>query len=338
MLNVAMIGANLQGKRRGPVIQELPDSQLVLVTAGHLERAQVLADELQCEASTGWDEAVQRDDIDAVVICTPTHLHLPAALAAIENGKHVLCEKPLGLDVAEAEKIEKAARAAGVVLKCGFNHRHHPGLQQAHQWIKGGEIGEVMFARCRYGIGGRPGYENEWRADPKIVGGGHLLEHGIHAIDLFRWFVGDPSQVFGYTNTSFWDMEPLEDNAFALLRTQTGVVFSLHSSLTQWTNLFSYEIYGHDGYIQVEGLGGSYGVEKASLGKRDFTAPFSDQTIQYRGADRSWYEEWREFVAAVQENREPLANGVDGVEALRVVHAIYESAKDGKVVLLSQDQ
>ena len=133
-------------------------------------------------------------------------------------------------------------------------------------------------------------------------------------------------------------MEPLEDNAFALLRTQTGVVFSLHSSLTQWTNLFSYEIYGHDGYIQVEGLGGSYGVEKASLGKRDFTAPFSDQTIQYRGADRSWYEEWREFVAAVQENRAPLANGVDGVEALRVVHAIYESAQDGKVVLLSQDQ
>jgi predicted dehydrogenase len=160
------------------------------------------------------------------------------------------------------------------------------------------------------------------------------MEQGIHGIDLFRWFLGEFDEVAGFTTTRFWDTAPLEDNAFALFHTENGQVASIHSSLTQWKNLFSFELFGQDGYIVVEGLGGGYGTERVTLGKKAFTEPFRDETTEFRGGDRSWYGEWEEFVSAIEENREPLGNGYDGLEALRLVFAVYESASNGHSVKL----
>jgi predicted dehydrogenase len=226
------------------------------------------------------------------------------------------------------------AQATGLTLKCGFNHRHHPAIWKAKQLFDQGQLGEPIFGRCAYGICGRPGYEKEWRADTNIVSGGQLMEQGIHAVDLFRWFLGDFKKVTGFTATKYFDISPLEDNGFALLRTDSGVIASIHSSLTQWKNLFIFEVFGSDGYIRVEGLGGGYGNEKLSIGKRDFSAPFTEEVLEYRGDDRSWLDEWKEFVTAIQEKREPLGNGVDGLEALKLVNAIYQAAQDGQTVTM----
>jgi predicted dehydrogenase len=227
-----------------------------------------------------------------------------------------------------------AAGTNSVTLKCGFNHRHHPGIKKAREWIDAGAIGELNFIRCVYGIGGRPGYEKEWRADPQMVSGGQLMEQGIHAIDLFRWFLGEFSEVTGFTSTRAWNIAPLEDNAFALFRTAKGQIASLHSSLTQWKNIFTLEIFGQDGYIVIEGLGGSYGTEKVSLGKKAFFEPFRDETTEFRGGDTSWYEEWKEFLAAIKEKREPAGNGTDGLEALKLAVAVYKSSQSGRTVKL----
>ncbi|MDP2948456.1 MAG: Gfo/Idh/MocA family oxidoreductase, partial [Chloroflexota bacterium] len=315
-MRVGIIGAGLQGRRRAPVLRDFPDTELVVISAAHLESAKRWADSMGCEAAVGWEPVVERDDVDVVLVCTPPHLHAAISIAAMRRGKHVLCEKPLARTLEEAQGMVAAARESGVTLKCGFNHRHHPGIQQARQWFDSGVIGEPMFVRCRYGIGGRPGYEQEWRANPEVVGGGQLMEQGIHAVDLARWFLGDFVQVICLVGTYFWKMQPLEDNAFALYRTAGGAVASIHSSLTQWKNLFSFELYGRDGYIAVEGLGGSYGTERAVLGRRDFAAPFGEEVIEFRGGDCSWHDEWKEFAAAVREGREPLGNGQDGLETL----------------------
>jgi predicted dehydrogenase len=277
---------------------------------------------------------VARDDLDAVIVATPPHLHASISIAALKRGLHVLCEKPLARTLDEAQAMVAAARETGRVLKCGFNHRHHPAVQQARRWFEEGRIGEPGFIRARYGIGGRPGYEQEWRADPKIVSGGQLMEQGIHAIDLARWFLGEFSQVAAFAETCFWKIAPLEDNAFALYRTPAGAVASVHSSLTQWKNLFSFEFYGSEGYIAVEALGGGYGTEKAIFGKRDFTAPFAEEVVEFRGEDRSWHDEWKEFVVAIQERREPLGSAKDGLEAMRLVFAAYESAATGRMTTL----
>jgi predicted dehydrogenase len=162
------------------------------------------------------------------------------------------------------------------------------------------------------------------------------MEQGIHAIDLFRWFLGEFSEVTGFIATRYWKMEPLEDNAFALFRTGKGQIASLHSSLTQWKNMFTFELSGQDGYITVEGLGGSYGTEKVSRGKRAFFEPFRDDIIEFRGGDSSWSEEWKEFMSAIEQNREPLGSGTDGLESLRLVNAVYESARNGITVKINR--
>jgi predicted dehydrogenase len=331
-MRVGIIGAGLQGRRRAPVLHEFLDTELAVISAAQLESARHLADLMGCEAAEGWEAVVDRSDLDAVIVCTPPHLHAEISIAAMKRGMHVLCEKPLTRTLEEAHEMLRSAQETGVTLKCGFNHRHHPGIQQARQWFDSGAIGEPTFIRCRYGIGGRPGYENEWRGDPQIVGGGQLMEQGIHAVDLSRWFLGDFAEVSAFTTNLFWRMEPLEDNAFALYRTAHGVVASIHSSLTQWKNLFSFELYGQDGYIAVEGLGGGYGTERAVLARRDFTAPFTEEVVEFRGEDRSWREEWKEFVTAIKEGREPLGNGQDGLETLRLVYAAYDAARAGETI------
>jgi predicted dehydrogenase len=333
-MKVGLIGAGRQGWRRARAAAELQDTELVIVADIDSNAAKLLAKEMGCEATNRWEDVIARNDLQAVIVCVPNHLHAPISIAALKERKHVFCEKPLAREPREAKQIVDTARQMGVKLKTGFTLRHHPAIRQAREWFDGGLIGSLMFLRCTYGVCGRPDYDREWRAKEELSGGGELVDQGVHVLDLFRWFAGDFVQVVGFTSVGFWEIGPLEDNAFGLLRTRTGQIASMHVSWTQWKNLFSFEIFGKDGYITVEGLGGSYGVERAKLGKRSFTEPFKEECIEFRGEDRSWLEEWREFVAAIRENREPLGNGSDGLESLKLAHAIYESAREGRVISL----
>ena len=329
---VGLVGAGRQGRRHAIAMSQSADTELVVVADVNHDAARLLADDIGCEATPDWSAVVGREDINAVVVCTPPHLHRVISVAAARNGKHVLCEKPLARNPQEAEEIVTAARENGVKLRCGFNLRYHPGIRQAREWVDQGIIGELSFIRCRYGIGGRPGYDKEWRADPEIAGGGQLMDQGMHALDLVDWFLGDVSEVVGFLSTSFWDIAPLEDNVFALLRTPTGRTASIHASWTQWKNLFAFELFGRDGYVLVEGLGGSYGTERVVLGKRAFLEPFREEIIEFRGEDRSWHEQWQEFVDAADGSREPSASGNDGLRAMKLAYTVYESVKKNRVV------
>jgi predicted dehydrogenase len=334
-MRVAIIGAGLQGTRRAQALQAMRDAELVVITARELRAAEPLAARMGCAAGAGWDQAVRRRDVDVVVICTPPDLHAPIALAALGEGKHVLCEKPLARTVAEGEAMVAAAAKRGLMLKCGFNHRHHPAIAAAKQHLDQGTIGRAVFLRAAYGICGRPGYEKEWRADPAVVSGGHLMEQGIHVIDLFRWFLGELQDVTAVVQTCYWPIAPLEDNAFVTCRGADGTPASLHSSLTQWKNLFRFEVYGEDGYVAVEGLGGGYGTEKLMAGQTTFHRPFACNVTEFRGGDVSWQEEWKVFTEAIMTGKAPIGDGRDGVQALRVVFAAYESAQRGERVSLA---
>jgi predicted dehydrogenase len=330
-IRAGLIGAGLQGQRRAQAA-DVTGSQLVVVADVDREAAESLASQMGCSATSCWEDVVTRDDVEAVIVSTPPHMHASISIAAMKHGKHVLCEKPLARSPEEAREMVRVAQDAGVTLKCGFNLRHHPAIRQAHQWCEAGCVGEVDWIRCRYGTGGRPGYDREWRAQAEVSGGGQLMDQGIHLLHLCRWFLGDFTEVFGFVATRFWDIAPLEDNVFALLRTAQGQIASLHASWTQWKPLFSFEVFGHDGYVAVEGLGGAYGSERAILGRRDFAAPFAEEVVEFRGADRSWEEEWLEFVFAIREGREPSASGEDGLAAIELAYAIYDSARLGRIV------
>ena len=348
----AIIGCGLIGNKRASSIKRSSESksaapcEIVHFCDIDLSRAAALASQFGAGAGTDWAETVKRDDIDIVLIATINKLIAPIAIEALRNGKHVLCEKPLGRNVSEAGSILKTAREFGLTLKTGFNHRHHPALARAKAMVDSGDLGPLYFLRCRYGHGGRPGYDKEWRADKELCGGGELLDQGVHVVDLFRWFMGDFEEAFGYAPTFFWNM-PVEDNAFALFRTADNRIASMHTSWTQWKNIFSFEIFGESGYLIVDGLGGSYGPETLRVGKRprvigpegrtEFVggAP-EEETIVFDGPDFSWDAEWLEFISAIEQRREPLGSGHDGFEANRMLAAVYASVGEKRPIQISQ--
>jgi len=279
---------------------------------------------------------ISRSDIDIVIVATVNKFLAPITKSALKYGKHVLCEKPLGRNIEESREIlntlNERSGFDAPFLKTGFNHRHHPAISKAKEIFDKGEIGSLLYMRCRYGHGGRPGYEKEWRAQRDLCGGGELLDQGVHVVDLFRWFAGNFDEAFGYVSTFFWKME-VEDNAFAIFRKADGVVALMHTSWTQWKNLFCFEIFGSEGYLIIEGLGGSYGIENLRIGRRNpLGGPPQEDILKFDGPDISWEAEWNEFISAIQWKRQPLGNGWDGHKANAMIKGVYDSVAKRKPV------
>ncbi|HWE03720.1 MAG TPA: Gfo/Idh/MocA family oxidoreductase [Tepidisphaeraceae bacterium] len=324
-MRIAIIGCGTIGNKRA---KALGHHTLVACADVKQDCAASLAKlYYDCRPFPDWRQAATCNDTDVVIVSTTNDMLAPAALAAIAVGKHVLIEKPGARNVAELEPVVSAARAAGVVVKIGFNHRFHPGLLKAREIVDSGALGPLMFIRARYGHGGRLGMEREWRGNPAISGGGEMLDQGVHLIDLSRWFLGDFDQVNGHVATYFWDW-PVEDNGFAMLKTPAGQVAWLHASCTEWKNIFSFEIYGRTGKLHVEGLGGSYGVERLSWYQMlPEMGPPPTVIWEYPGEDRSWHAEFEHFIDCISTKREPSGGLDDAVAALRVVERLYAISK-----------
>lgn len=315
-MNVAIIGCGLIGQKRA---RALGEAKLVAAADVVVDRARSLCP----DASADWREVIARDDVDMVVVATLNSLLAEISAAALDAGKHVLVEKPAARNVRELDAVIAAQQRSGKLVHVGFNHRYHPALLEARKICDSGVLGEMMFVRGRYGHGGRVGYEREWRADPAQSGGGELIDQGVHLIDLARLFLGDFTSVTGHAQTLFWDM-PVDDNAFLLLGTENGRTAFLHASCTEWKNLFSLEIYGRDGKLHVEGLGGSYGVERLTFYRMlPEMGPPETTTWEYPFPDRSWQLELEEFLEDIRLNRAPSASLHDARAALSVVDQIY---------------
>ncbi len=329
MIKVAVIGCGLIGKRRAQAAFEHPHSQLVMVADINLAAAEALASEYNCQAYADWRQAIANPEVDAVAVATHNGMLAEIAIAALEAGKHVLIEKPMGRNLAEALKMAAAAKTSQKVLKIGFNHRYHPAIAKAYQLYKDGIIGDIINIRARYGHGGRPGYEKEWRGNPELAGGGELTDQGVHIADLIHWFAGLPTEAFSYLQTAVWPIQTLEDNGFGLFKFANGAVASFHTSWTQWKNLFSFEVYGQEGSLTIEGLGKSYGVERLILAKRKLEGGVPEmEEMVFDQPDISWQLEWQDFINAIETGSSYLGNPEDGVAAMKMLNALYCSAKE----------
>lgn len=319
-LGVAIVGCGLIGHKR---LGSLAGARLVVAADLDLDRAQSLAAKVPgAEATSDWRAAVARPDVQAVVVATTNDALADVSREAARLGRHVLVEKPAARTVAEIDSIAAAA-AAGVCVRVGFNHRYHPALQKARELVDSGALGSLMFIRARYGHGGRVGYDREWRADPRLSGGGELIDQGVHLIDLAGWFLGPWSTVDGVAATLYWDM-PVDDNAFLTLRTAQGQVAFLHVSSSEWKNLFSFEIYGRHGKLAIDGLGGSYGVERIThYLMRPEMGPPDTTTWEYPRGDHSWADEGAEFFQDIRLARVPVPGLAEARAALDVVERIH---------------
>ena len=315
-MNVALIGAGKIGKIRADIIRQ---SESRLVATYDIDPN---------KRSFPLDYILGRQDIQAVVIATPTKFHMPLAIQALKSGKHVLCEKPLGRTVAEAETILQTV-LPGQILHSGFNYRHLSHVKRAKSIIDSGVLGDLMFFRSRFGNGGRPHYEQEWCTQKDLGGGGVTIEQAIHVFDLVPFLFDKPTRILAVMDRCYHKLDT-EDNLFCLVETNSGTA-SIHVSWTQWTNLFEIEIFGMKGYLRLTGRDGSYGQPKLIHGIKnaDHSRPY-EYEIELPD-ENSWALDWAEFEQEVERGKN---KGDNGLLAQQMVEAAYESNKRSEWIYL----
>jgi predicted dehydrogenase len=324
---VGIVGCGLIGQKRAKSLGS--SGKLAACADIDVSRAENLARKSAAKVFRDWRELVWSPEVQVVIVATLHDSLAEITRTAIEAGKHVLVEKPAARNSAELEPVILAASDYGVKVHVGFNHRYHRSLRKAKEMVDSGLLGELMFVRARYGHGARIGYDKEWRADPALSGGGELIDQGPHLIDLSRWFLGEMTEVQGFAHTYYWDM-PVEDNGFLLLKTVKKQVAFLHASCTEWKNLFSMEIYGKLGKLDLSGLGGSYGIEKITWYRMlPEMGPPETTSWEYPMGDNSWEVEMTEFFEDIRLDREPAAGLRDAQAALKIIESVYgESGYD----------
>jgi predicted dehydrogenase len=327
LLGVGIIGCGLIGQKRAKALNSLPNEYKLIATFDKdSAKAVLLAKAHSAVAVASVEDLLANPTIQVVVIATLHDSLAEITLKAIQAGKHVLVEKPAARNAQELVPVMDALIGTELKVHVGFNHRYHRALRKAKEIANSGELGELMFIRARYGHGARLGYDKEWRANPRQSGGGELIDQGPHLIDLSRWFLGDFEHVDGFAHTYYWDM-PVDDNGFMLLKTAKQQVAFLHASCTEWKNLFSMEIYGKLGKLDLSGLGGSYGVERLTHYKMlPEMGPPETISWEYPMADDSWEVEMLEFYEDIKLSRRPSSGLEDALAALKVVQTIYKDS------------
>lgn len=300
-MNIGIIGCGLIGNKRAASIYG--DNKLVAVCDVDLSKARQLGTKYKVAFITDdYKELIKLQNIELVIVSVINYELFPITLHAIQNGKNVIVEKPGGISSVQLNEIVERSNENHVFVKVGFNHRYHPAMLKAKEIIDSGQAGDIMFIRGRYGHGGRVGYDKEWRANATISGGGETIDQGVHLIDLARWFMGDFSEVIGFADTFFGDMD-VDDNGFIGLRKKDGRAAWLQVSCTEWKNLFSFEIYCKQAKLAIEGLGGSYGTEKLfHYQMLPEMGPPDTLIYEFPRGDNSWRLELEDTISAIKNN------------------------------------
>lgn len=326
-LRVGIVGCGLIGGKRAAALT--PEDELVACFDVDEQASLSLARRHGARVCASVEELLRAEP--QVVVVAAVHNRLAElSEAALSGGAHVLVEKPAGVGVAQVDRLITAASASGRLVKVGFNHRFHPGIERAATEVHSGRHGELMHLRARYGHGGRVGYEREWRADPELSGGGELIDQGMHLLDLSHWLAGPLPLHCSLLRTHFWDTT-VEDNAALILgeaRSRTAPWALLHVSWTEWKNLFSLEIYCTAAKLQIDGLVRSYGPQRLAIHRMGpALGPPQTEEIAYPGEDRSWEREWLSFRAAIDARDQSMLNGDlhDARYAWEQIEAAYAS-------------
>ncbi len=281
-----------------------------------------------------------KDDIEAVYIATPAHLHAEQVRACAEAGKHVLCEKPLGMTVAEAEEMIELCKQIGVKLGCGFMMRFVAQHQHALKLIKEGKLGKPSYARaqlsCWY-----PPIEGAWRQDPSTGGGGSLIDMGGHCIDLLEMFFGPVVKVSCFINNTVHDYKS-EDSAVAMLFFESGAIGIVDTFFCIPDNSSKnvLELYGSKGSILAKGTIGQApaGQMVAFLEQDSEEYDAQQERTEAQGmiiapeAVNTYQAEIEEFSQAIIDDRKPVISGELGLRSQKLLTSCYESAQSGKVI------
>ena len=325
-IKLGIIGYGKMGKIREQSINSSDDS---IVTSIY-EKNKSLIDKTDI-CCNSFDELLD-SDIEGVIISTYVNTAAEYVLKALKKGKHVFCEKPPAMNSKELIPIYEFQKNSNLVLKYGFNHRYHYSVMDAYDLISRGEMGKLIWMRGVYGKAGSLDFKENWRSYKKYSGGGILMDQGIHMLDLCRYFAGEEFEcISSYVDAMYWDIES-EDNAFVLLKSDSGIISSLHSTANQWRHKFLLEMTFEKGYINLDGIlstTGSYAPETLIVGKKDSenisrSMGKPQESVSFYENDDSWDLELREFLSSIR-GENTIKNGTlnDAYNIMTLIERIY---------------
>ena len=310
-VRIAVLGSGFIAAYHARAVSELPDGEVVAAANWRPESLAKLAESFTIpRTTTDWRKLVGDPGIDAVVVTTPNSLHAEQAIAFLDAGQHVMVEKPMAMDVAEADAMVAAAERARASLMVAHCWRFHPAVVALRDRIAAGELGEVVKTRG-YGVHAKWG-PSGWFVDPALAGGGALADMGVHAIDTARFLLGgpEPVRVCAAVGTRYSD-HAVDDDAVLLISWSNGTNSVVESG---WWQPYlggleaETEVYATGGYAQVFG----------------YTEP---PEPDYEHCPQSMYTaQMAEFCDALREGRQPAPTGTDGRVVMQVVEDAYRSA------------
>lgn len=340
---IGVIGAGVIGRLRARTVHEHPETSLTAVFD---------PDPAAARAAAGNGPAAVADldlffdqQLDAVIISSPVHVHEEACARAFSRGLHVLVEKPMSNSAASCRRIVAAAAAADRVLSVGFNQRLLPSMKYIRQVLDAGTIGEVDHVRLFGGHDGLANFRADWQYRTPESGGGATMDIGIHMADFGRFFLGDITEVYGVATERVWRVPGSEDNAMAIFRNPQGIPATYHATWNEWAGFrVAVEVYGRLGMVR-----GSYGPMRNVLitheepgSARRVTRKLYPEVV-LREKLRSWESTTQiSFAGELQDFIDRIgggmagwsADGHDGLRSVEVAEAIRESSATRQVVSL----
>ncbi len=332
-----VVGAGFLGSQRAAATAAARGSRLVAVHDAEMPRAVDVARRLGAEAVSDFQAALGRPGVNAVVIATPHADHFAQALAALEAGKHVFCEKPLTVRPEEARFLALRADELRLRLGTGLNHRFYPPVADALELVAAWAIGRVESVRVEIGHRASSEFLAGWHTDVDRSGGGTLMDNGPHACDLIRKLLGEVVAVKGYRRRSLSLPRDCETEAYAVFRDFDQGFAELRSSWKQAVGYLNLDIRGSDGWLRVETAPWRLTGE-LSNGRRERRTYFLDRVAErlFRlqlGCERSLVREIESFVSSPKDDR-PEATGWDGCRVTEMIDAVYRSDETGEEVRL----
>jgi predicted dehydrogenase len=340
-LKVGIAGFGVVGRRRRTCVDRHPSMHLVAVCDQVFETDGIFPDGVRFYRNY---HNLINEDLDVLIVCLTNDVAAEVTIAGLERGVHVFCEKPPGRNVQEILQVMRVEeKYPELKLMYGFNHRYHDSVRDALKIIKSKELGSIINLRGVYGKSQLITFnQSDWRTKRNIAGGGVLLDQGIHMVDLMRLFAGEFTKVHSFISNNHWGHE-VEDNAYALMRTEEGVIGMLNSSATQWRHRFSLDINLEKGSLILGGIlsgSKSYGAEKLTIVRVDHNNdngdPWEQQTRYNK--DSSWEEEISQFVNSVIINQ-PIQSGSsrDALDTMKLVYKIYHADPEWRQLFAIQN-
>jgi predicted dehydrogenase len=326
-LKVGIAGYGIVGRRRRDCVDRHPDLETVAVCDQSFEGRGKFADGVSY--CSKYQELLD-ENLDVLVVCLTNDVNPEATIAGLRRGLHVFCEKPPGRNLEDIERVIAVQKQhLGQRLMFGFNHRYHYSVQDAIKIIRSGQLGRIINLRGVYGKSKIITYnQTDWRTKREIAGGGVLLDQGIHMVDLMRLFAGEFTQVQSIVTNSHWGYD-VEDNAYAIMRTENGVVGMLNSSATQWRHRFNLDINLEQGSVILGGIlsgSKSYGAETLTVAVVDHAMGNGDpkEQITRYNQDPSWDLELNKFADWILKDI-PIEHGTssDAYNSMKLVSQIY---------------